>query len=49
MPVHERKGGVDLAALQEHLSEALDNAESDHTKYHLREASQKVVILEEEG
>lgn len=39
---------VDLSALETHLSEALDYAEKDPTKYHLREAYQKVVILEEE-
>lgn len=39
---------VDVSSLQDHLSEALDSAESESAKYHLREACQKVVILEEE-
>ena len=48
MPVQDSRDGVDLDALRGHLSEALDNAENDHTRYHLREAYQKVVILEGE-
>ncbi len=36
---------VDVPALQEHLSEALEAAESPATRYHLREASQKVAIM----
>ena len=39
---------VNVSSLQDHLSKALDCAESESTKYHLREAYQKVVILEEE-
>ncbi|WP_340100272.1 hypothetical protein [Salinibaculum salinum] len=38
---------VDVSSLQDHLSKALDCAESKPAKYHLREAYQKVVILEE--
>ena len=39
---------VDVPALQEHLSEALDSAEDESAKYHLREAYQKTIILTDE-
>jgi hypothetical protein len=45
MPLQDSRETVDLDALQEHLSEALDSAENDQTTYHIREACQKVVIL----
>lgn len=45
MALKDSRGEVDLTGLQAHLSEALDRAESDSTKYHLREAYQKVVFL----
>ena len=37
---------VDLDSLHDHLSKALDRAEDESAKYHIREACQKVVILE---
>ncbi|MFW6018533.1 MAG: hypothetical protein ACOCPX_06895 [Halapricum sp.] len=48
MSLKDRNERVDLTALQTHLAEALDRAESDSTKFHLREAYQKTIILEEE-
>lgn len=39
---------VDVSSLQDHLSKALDCVESESARFHLREACQKVVILEEE-
>jgi hypothetical protein len=48
MSTTEPSGRVDVSALEEHLSEALECADRESTKYHLREAYQKVVILEEE-
>ena len=48
MPVPDRDDRVDLRSLCRHLSEALDRAENEPTKYHLREAYQKVVIMDDE-
>jgi|GEM_PF-3090896 len=48
MPIEKRTDSADLSSLQRHLAEALENAESETTKYHLREAYQKVVFLEVE-
>jgi hypothetical protein len=48
MALQDSREAVDLEALQEHLSEAMDSAEDERTKYHLREVYQKAVILEEE-
>jgi hypothetical protein len=39
---------INVSSLQDHLSKALDYAENEPAKYHLREAYQKVVILDEE-
>lgn len=55
MYVHVRMGSkhrterVDMPSLRDHLSEALDSADDEDAKYHVREAYQKVVILEDEG
>ena len=38
----------DIDSLHDHLTKALDCAEEGPTKYHIREACQKVVILNEE-
>jgi hypothetical protein len=48
MPIHDSREAVDLDALRDHLSDALDSAENPDTTYHIREAYQKVVILEGE-
>jgi hypothetical protein len=39
---------VDIESLQHHLNQALEEAEHESTKYHIREACQKAVILNEE-
>lgn len=39
---------VDVSSLEDHLTKALDNADCESTRYHLREAYQKVIILEDE-
>lgn len=39
---------VDLASLQDHIAEALEQTDDEPAKYHLREAYQKVVILTDE-
>lgn len=38
---------VDMPTLREHLSEALDSTDDKDAKYHVREAYQKVIILED--
>lgn len=48
MSLEHKTEGVDLLGLEDHLSEALDEADDEQTKYHLREAYQKVIILESE-
>ncbi|MFC7131937.1 MULTISPECIES: hypothetical protein [Salinibaculum] len=47
MSIQERDGRVDVQSLEHHLSKALDCAENESAKYHLREAYQKAMILEE--
>jgi len=46
MSLNEPTERVDLAALEQHLSEAIESAEDESTKYHVREAYQKVVFFE---
>lgn len=48
MSLQQPAESVDISSFETHLSKALDHAESDSTKYHLREAYQKIVILEED-
>jgi len=48
MSLNEPTERVDLSSLQDHLAEALEQADDEPTKYHLREAYQKVVILTDE-
>lgn len=47
MSIETTSDGVDIQSLHEHLTKALDAAEQEPTKYHIREACQKVVILNE--
>jgi len=46
MSLNEPTERVDLAALEQHLSEAIESAEDESTKYHVREAYQKIVFFE---
>jgi len=48
MPDKKRSESDALSSLQAHLSAALENAEDETTRYHLREAYQKVVFMETE-
>lgn len=48
MSIETTSKEVDIESLQHHLTQALDAAEREQTKYHIREACQKVVILNEE-
>ena len=48
MSIETTRDDVDIESLHDHLAQALDAAEREPTKYHIREACQKVVILDEE-
>jgi cytidylate kinase len=48
MSIEMTRDNVDIESLHDHLTEALDAAESESAKYHIREACQKLVILEKE-
>ncbi|WP_229121279.1 hypothetical protein [Halapricum desulfuricans] len=48
MPIEKRTDDADLSSLQSHLTEALEHAEDETTRYHIREAYQKVVFMEVE-
>jgi hypothetical protein len=47
MSIKRNSERLDVSSLQNHLSDALDAAETEPAKYHLREAYQKVIILDE--
>ncbi|QSG10159.1 hypothetical protein HSR122_2785 [Halapricum desulfuricans] len=46
MSIKKRTNDADLSSLQSHLAKALENAEDDTAKYHIREAYQKIIFLE---
>lgn len=48
MPLKEPTERVDLSSLQAHLEQALKRTDDEPAKYHLREAYQKIVILDDE-
>jgi len=47
MGVDTRQDDGERTTVNEHLSTALETAENEHTKYHVREAYQKLLVLTE--
>jgi len=48
MSLQEPTERVNLSSLQEHLTEALEQTDNEPARYHLREAYQKIIIIDEE-